>query len=204
MKEIDNYLNKIQESFLFSNETLSFDLDKFESGKINKLIVIGAAGGGKSTLGRKLAKKYKCKFFEGDKCWEPAQKKFPKIPVDEKEYNEFNDIYYNCLIKKLKSSEKLVVEGIGFVELVNGTPEERDLVLKFPVIVLGTSALKATLQATSRAKKNKQKGKELDASPIISFIYYGMFNFLGIVSLIKKFKKLKSKISGTKIKSLKL
>ncbi len=41
---INTYLQYIQEGYLFSDKTISIDLNKFESGESNKLIVMGLSG----------------------------------------------------------------------------------------------------------------------------------------------------------------
>jgi len=50
---INEYLQQIQEGYLFSDKTISVNLDDFESGKNNKLIVVGVLGSSKSTVGEK-------------------------------------------------------------------------------------------------------------------------------------------------------
>jgi len=195
MEIINNYLNHLQEGIIITNKTIGIDIDKFISGESNKLIIVGPAGSGKSTLGRKLAKKYKTKFFEGDSCWLPAKKKFPEPPIDDKEIDKMNDIYYNCLNTKLKSTQRMILEGIGFLELFNGTAEEKATILKYPTIVLGTSALKSTIRAYNRAKKMKDK----EISPIISMIYYGFVNVFSLDELMKKFKKERIKVKGSNV-----
>ena len=63
---IDEYLQYIQEGYIFDDKNISLDLYKFENGESNLLLVAGIAGAGKSTLGKKLAKKYKCGYIESD------------------------------------------------------------------------------------------------------------------------------------------
>ena len=58
--------NLINEGYIFSDKTISIDLDKFESGEKDKLFIMGLSGTGKSTLGEYLAKKYNVKFIDMD------------------------------------------------------------------------------------------------------------------------------------------
>jgi GTPase SAR1 family protein len=69
---IDKYLDHIQEGYLINERTISIDLDKFESGESNKLLVVGLSGGGKSTLSKYLSKKYNCYHNELDDCCKSA------------------------------------------------------------------------------------------------------------------------------------
>ena len=203
MIQLNNFLDRIQEGMLFSDKTLAFDLDKFIKSKDGKLIIIGAAGSGKSTIGKKIANKYKVKYFEGDYCWEAAEKKYPDFNNDEKEYSKMNDMYYKCLVKKLQSPGKLVVEGIGFLEIYNGSKEEKEFILNYPVIILGTSMLKSSLRAYKRAKQFKRANKDT-LSPVAQLLYYGFINFMGIIDTIKLFKKDRQKVPGTKFEEFNL
>jgi hypothetical protein len=62
-----DYTNQlINEGLIFSDKTISIGLDEFESGKKDKLFVMGLSGTGKTTLGKHLAKKYNVKFIDLD------------------------------------------------------------------------------------------------------------------------------------------
>jgi hypothetical protein len=114
-----------------------------------------------------------------------------------------NNIYYNCLLKKLKSSQREILEGVGFIELFNGTPEEKKLVLSYPALVLGTSALKSSARTYKRSKELRKTDKKA-ASPIVSFLYSGFINVLGMSDEINQYKKARRKIPNTKMKILKI
>lgn len=47
----------LQKGYILNDTTISCDLFKFESGESNVLLIAGLSGAGKTTLGRKLAKK---------------------------------------------------------------------------------------------------------------------------------------------------
>ena len=66
---LESYLQHIQEGYLFSDKTISVNLNDFESGKKNKLIVVGVMGSGKTTIGEHLSKKYKVKWISVDSFW---------------------------------------------------------------------------------------------------------------------------------------
>jgi len=201
---IDEYLEDLNEGLIFSNKTISVDMDKFISGKSKKLLVVGPAGSGKTTIGKILAKKYKAKFVEGDLCWEKSKKKYPEPPTDPEEYDDFENIYYTCLQKIVKSPTRAVIEGIGFLELFTNESDDtyKKLILDMPAVIVGTSTIKSTLRTYSRAKQAKAKGHN-EVSPIVSFLYYGFINVFGLLDAVIKFKKERKK-KGGKIEVLKL
>jgi len=195
---LDEYLIFLQERLFFERKTLAFDLEDFISGKKDKLIIVGPAGSGKSTLGKKLAKKYRVKYFEGDSCWEPARKKYPDIsPTDMEAFKKINEIYYKCLLKTLRTRQRMIVEGIGFLELTNGTPEERKLILEYPVILLGTSAWKSTMRTYRRSKAETDEKKKIN--PVLAFLYYGFVNVFAFDAMMNKYRKIKLKDKNTKV-----
>jgi hypothetical protein len=202
MKELDKYLNYLHERVFFSRETIGIDVDKFISGKSDKLIIVGPAGSGKSTLGRKLAKKFKVKFFEGDDCWKPAQKKYPDPPIDDvKISEEMNKMYYSCLSTKLRSRQRMIIEGIGFLELFNGTDKEKKLVLSYPTILLGTAAFESAVRTYKRSKNETDESKKIN--PVFAFLYYGLVNVLMLNGLMNDFRKAKLKNKNSKVQVFK-
>jgi len=160
---INKYLDYIQEGFIFSDKTISIDLDKFESGEINKLIVVGLSGGGKSTLASYLAKKYNCKFNEIDNCnkksmTEQEYKDFIMIKSSAGNEKIFKKFYTKCFKPALLSNKKEIIEGNLF-QVYCLIPESRSLINKYPVIILGKSALQAVWDRTQRTLR-KQYAKE--------------------------------------------
>ena len=121
---MDPITQYILEGYIFSDKNISINLSKFESGKENKLIIIGVPGSGKTSLGRYLAKKYKVQEFISDDSW-PNTK------------------------KGLLNNKRTILEGAGFVWLVH-EPKWKDIVISKSIIFLGMSAIKAGLRADLR------------------------------------------------------
>ena len=48
------------ENVIIDRDDLYINMDKFESGKCNVILVTGFSGSGKSTLGKEMVAKYKC------------------------------------------------------------------------------------------------------------------------------------------------
>ena len=85
---IENYLQNIQEGYIFSDKTISIDLDKFISGESNKLIIAGLSGGGKTTLCRYLAEKYNAECYETDDCSRFLTEDEFKLFVNDEEFKK--------------------------------------------------------------------------------------------------------------------
>jgi len=114
----------LNEGYLLSDKTVSVNLKDFESGDKNKLIIIGLPGSGKTSLGEHLVKKYKIKHFVSDEGW-PATK------------------------KGLLSPHRTILESAGFIYMVH-EPKWRKVVLSYPIILMGMSAIKAGIRADRR------------------------------------------------------
>ena len=98
---LENYLQSIQEGYVFSDKTISIDLDKFISGERNKLISAGLSGSGKTTFCKYFANKNDIECFETDHCFDSMR----EIP-------NFQEYGYNTFIvreKHLKDISTLVL-----------------------------------------------------------------------------------------------
>ena len=63
----DSRLTSVQESWLFDEDTLYYNMKDFDAGKTNLALVVGFSGSGKTTLGKNFEAKYKdCEFVELD------------------------------------------------------------------------------------------------------------------------------------------
>ncbi len=115
----------LTEGYLLSDKNISVNLHEFESGKNNKLIIIGLPGSGKTSLGEYLVKKYKVKQFISDTDWK-------------------------TMMKGLTDSKRTIVEGAGLADLYKKEPSWRKLIIDKPMILLGMSAIKAGFRADKR------------------------------------------------------
>lgn len=59
-------MSNINESYIINKDDIYFNMDKFESGKSNVILLTGLSGSGKSTLAKELCNKYKAKYIELD------------------------------------------------------------------------------------------------------------------------------------------
>ena len=184
--------NLINEGYIFSDKTISIDLDKFESGSMNKLFIVGLSGSGKSTLGVILAKKYNTKRYALDLCWDPKMKN---------SNDDTDDGYWHCVLDKITSPDTKLVEGLAIVNLFSDNPpipkemlfKIHQYILKQPVIILGTSAILSTLRATHRATSANNK---YEGGYISTLISRGKINFKLAEKHLSTFRKARIKAGG--------
>lgn len=162
------------ENVIIDRDDLYINMDKFESGKCNIILITGFTGSGKSTLGEEMVSKYKCDdHFELDalEWW------FDGL-IREDELKEGMPPIYDWLIhnKKLMNlhrptnaeiakmmdmmipyvinwctknkDKKYVIEGIQLYE--SWSKNGKCNYLNYPMILKGTSGLKSTFRAMKR------------------------------------------------------
>jgi len=120
---LDSYLDYIQEGYIISDKTVSVNLDEFENGTKNKLLIVGVLGSGKTSLAEYIAKKY-------------------NVPL----ISDASDI----IIKSLKDSKRNIIEGSQIARLYKDNPSYRKFILNEPMIIIGMSAIRAGLRADKR------------------------------------------------------
>lgn len=184
---VEKYLYYIQEDKFLSDITISIDLDKFISGKSNKLIIAGLSGSGKTTLCRSLADKYNTSCFETDICLERPFNS--EARVDEEALKEiFNKMYFNCIEPRMKTKKREVIEGGAVFQTYVFHPELRAK-LNYPVIILGTSSLLSSIRSIIR------KGNTRILNPRRLYKAY-LKNFVYLSHLLKTFREERIKAGG--------
>lgn len=162
------------ENMAIDHEDLYINMDKFESGKCNIILITGFTGSGKSTLGEEMVKKFKCDdHFELD-----ALEWWFLGGISEDELKEGMPPIYDWLIHNKKymnqqkptnaeiakmmdmmipyvinwctknKDKKYVIEGIQLYE--NWSKNGKCNYLNYPMILKGTSGLKSTFRAMKR------------------------------------------------------
>lgn len=180
----------INESLFINKKDLYLNIDKFESGKSNILLITGLSGSGKSTLASQLASKYKAEYieldlfehvemFQSDNQLKEAGmvfyeyfSKYPnlkqKIINKELKGSEFaNEIYKfikYCLSWCSKhKSDKFIIEGVQLYDLYDSKAKENLPIGKYPIIIKNTSITKSILRAANR--ENKKIGEFIHNLP---------------------------------------
>lgn len=101
MSIIQEIQNLIQESYIFSDKTISVDLHKFESGEFNKLILLCPMVDQIKYIGQKLENKYNATFTSDDLL-----------------YNKSNN-FSKYLIEQIVSPKRQIIASIHFAFIYN-------------------------------------------------------------------------------------
>lgn len=167
--------NRIEEGYVFSEQDLILNFDKWKKGTNNILYITGLSGSGKTTLGEEYEKKYNAKLFEIDgiehnydstnaSILDKAKEKFPiykKLCETKDGWKDISDpnseaygilwkvLNYCISLMKQDSKNLYIVEGIQIFELM-----EPSTLKSKPLIIKGTSTLKSFIQASHRNKQN--------------------------------------------------
>lgn len=165
----------LNENLIFNKEDLEFNVDKFESGESNILLVTGFSGSGKTTLATDVATKYNCTLIELDYFTDYLFGNVTKEDLlhdDEEglaEYVELNNLssnhkyedftnqeiedlirdYIKFIINwcKNQGGRRFVIEGLQIYDVY----KEGDYhITNCPIIIKGTSGLISTLRAAKR------------------------------------------------------
>lgn len=192
---IDEYLDFLHEAYLISDKTISINIDKFISGESNKLLIAGLSGSGKSTLCRYLSKKYNAECFETDYCGRKINHKYRNFGAENPPINMLKELfhaaYFKCVSPGMKNNKRQVVEGGIFWQSYLFFPKIRKELNRHPIIIFGSSALKASWGAF---KRSKTKHDFLYATKKISIIYARNFKMLD--KQIASFRKLRLRAGG--------
>jgi len=142
---LNDYLDYLQEGYIVSDKTISVDLDKFESGENNKLLILGNSGSGKTTIGNQLSKEY-------------------NVPVLNTDEDFKSDKHF---LDTLKNNKRLIIEGIDVITI----PEKyyKTLLYNQSMIIMGMSALKAGIKAGIRNKNLGMSSSEILRLTAINF-----------------------------------
>lgn len=173
----------VSENVVFNKSNTAYNVDKFESGKSNILLVTGLSGSGKSTLAEKIAKEYKAEWIELDifehcygftddslkeagevfyeylsshkELWNRLKAKEAQGKYLATEINKF--IRYCFSWCKEHKDAKWIIEGVQLYSCMTA-----DEVTGYPLIIMGTSAKNSILQRFKRNGGGKiEWGKEL-------------------------------------------
>lgn len=184
----------LNEGYVFSDKTISCDLSKFESGESNVLLIAGLPASGKTTLGRKLAKKYNAKLFRTDWCLSE------KISIDKKQYKDPEKCYRDSFNIANKSNKRYILEGVltywSCVKLDNKTMHPFFSQCEHtPTIILGASVMKSFWRGWQR-----ERGKE----SLREIIRWYIKNNIKDQKVINIFRKERMNVSGTEVKTYKI
>lgn len=165
----NNILTLINESYIFSNKTISVDLDKFESGEINKILLCGLSGSGKTSTGLYLQNKYNIPLLDTDDIQKPVNDQYPRDQYSaEFRFNKFNEQFN----KIITNNDRLIIAGVGISLTYDFDKTNKGLILNNSFIFLGKSALKSSWDAYMRMRRTGSKKNFWDALNWNFNIYY--------------------------------
>ncbi|MHA1800566.1 MAG: AAA family ATPase [Candidatus Heimdallarchaeaceae archaeon] len=195
---IDPITQYILEGYLFSDKTISVNLDDFKNGTKKKLLIVGVMGSGKTTLGEKLSKDMKVKWYSLDSFWWRIKEKHFKDKTYKELSREENDrlfeLFEQEVFKVLRRNERSIIEGINML-----SPKFRSLVMKQSMIILGVSSIIGGIRA---GKRNRERG---DDEATWRLLYWMTIKNINLVEpLVKKFRKDVQKIPNVDIKEYKI
>jgi len=195
---IDPITEYILEGYMFSDKTISVNLDDFISSKKNHLLIVGVMGSGKTTVGENLAKKMKVKWYSLDSFWWRIKEKHFKDKTYKELSQEENDklfeLFEQNVFKLLRSNEKSIIEGINLM-----SPKFRPLVMKQSMIILGVSSIIGGIRA---GKRNRERGDDDGTWRLLYWM--PIKNIKKVEPLIKKLRKDVEKIPNVDIKDYKI
>lgn len=150
----------------FSGKDVYFNFDKWRSGEINKLLVLGLSGSGKTSLAHKIADQYNCDvvhldMFRGQvyysdevlktdhrqiyeyftHVWTHGNRMSVKTMPSDIRNTEFEKMVYWLLDRP----EPLIIEG-----MLENIISNNEQLQKFPIIFKGTSVVKSMYRAAMR------------------------------------------------------
>ncbi len=147
MKAIQEFL---QEGYILSDKTISVNLEKFENGSEKKLLIIGSAGSGKTSVGKILSKKYKVPIYNTDDINSNVRNDLNMYDIDEVSKSlddKADELIFQNIKKLIQSPEKSIVEGVGLMD-----PGLRKYILHLPMIIMGRSSLYSALKGSGRVR----------------------------------------------------
>lgn len=145
--------------------------------KLNKILIIGSVGSGKTTLAKKLSELKKIKYYT---MGELVYKKYPTEKFTLKETNK--------KLKDILNNNKWIIEGVYFTDWILPAYKSSDF-----VIILDLNKLKLSNQVIKRAISNSFKGDYNSLKTLkrqFKFIFsYSKKNSENHKNIVSQFKK---------------
>lgn len=166
----DMISESIHENLILNKKDICINVDKFEKGESNVLLVTGLSGSGKSTLASQMASKHKAVHYEldclsfylnGRMSLEDAKgnedalidfvnkKKLDQVKPSHDKYLQLYREYIKFIINwcKRQKDKKFIIEGLQIYE----TYEKGDsYITSCPIIIKGTSTLISSIRGAKR------------------------------------------------------
>lgn len=198
------------ESVTFQKEDTIINLENFESGLYNFILVIGLPGSGKGCIGRELAKKYNATHLEldiFDQCGNmneveirKAGEPFTSYILDDPNGNWYwKNAKTLSINEKLQGNKKFIEYVIAYAKIhrneifiIDGTPiyaaMEPEDIKNYPLIIKGTSAKNSYLNKVGRDVGDKSSDKKLHSKVSPKHLEGLLEYYWGDDTALRKFK----------------
>lgn len=163
--DVDIYKDPITESsFFFSDSNYEHNFDKWKSGEIKVLLILGLAGSGKSTLANQLAKEYNCHKVELDFYGKIVKKEYPEIK--DWENGDRARFVVNHAIEHYQN-QRVIIEG-GQIAFCNPAT-----LAHHAIIVTCTSFMTSNFRASKRAFTDTDREAKFagTTNPVMLFLH---------------------------------
>lgn len=150
----------------FSGKDVYFNFDKWRSGEINKCLILGLSGSGKTSLAHKIADQYNCDVVHLDMFRGQVYYSDEYLKTEHKQIYEYfthvwthgnrmsvktmpsdirNEEFEKMVYWLLDRPEPLIIEG-----MLENIISNNEQLQKFPIIFKGTSVVKSMYRAAMR------------------------------------------------------
>ena len=142
--------------------------------RIDKILIWGGSGHGKTTLARGISRKINIPHYDLD-----------DVTFDRKTHKKVGEIIQSRRLKKILSERSWIIEGAYVGEWMHDVIKGSDL-----IILLNINLTIAQIRVLSRFIKGKSKGPLKELPKILGYARnYAMDHLIKQKELIKKFKK---------------
>ncbi len=171
MYTIENFLQQefviattyLAQRLIKSDISIGVDLDKFEMGEKNLLLVCGVAGSGKTTIGKEYALANKALYVNLDEIWwkifDDRGYQTQNIPnVANSELQAINQVTVDFALKKV-GKRRAVIEGLSI--FLAPKPYAEKVLAEHAVIFLGTSLIISGFREITSSIRTRTLGHAL-------------------------------------------
>ena len=206
----DLYRRMYTESVTLNEDDTVINLENFESGLYNFLLVIGLPGSGKGCIGRELAKKYNANHLEidvFDQCGNMSEEEIRKAgePFTSYVLDDPNGNWYwknaktLSVNEKLQGNKKFIEYVIAYAKshrneifVIDGTPiyaaMEPEDIKNYPLIIKGTSAKHSFQNKVGRDVNDKSSDRKLHSKVSPKHLEGLLQYYWGDAEALNKFK----------------
>ena len=209
----------LNEGYILNDKTIAVNLDDFENGKKNKLLIFGTLGSGKTTWAEFLSKN-KSKMVNGkypprlprvkwrgtdNLYWTFYQKYFKDKykQTDPEVHEKLVVLIRKEVVKLLKTNDRMIIEGADFIDIYRDSPQYRKLMFNQSMILMGMSSLISGIRAGIRNMR-REPSEEWDPEGWREMYWMSKMNIKDLEPTLKVMRKDVQKIPNVIIEDYKI